>query len=515
MDKHTLRVLEFEKIVDMLVDCAVAKPAKNLAAKVRPYSSRKHVLEKLKETTDATVYMIKKGRPALSGVDDLSHLVLKAEKGGVLSPGELLKVADLLYSCRHLSEYFQEREPDEENSIYKLYQNIVRNDGLEREIKRIVVSNDDLADDASPELFSIRRSIQKTKDELKAALDRLIRSPQYAKFMQDPLVTVRNDRYVLPIKSAYKSEIKGIIHDTSASGSTVFIEPAFSVEANNKIRELMIQEAREIERILRIMSEKVRDFGKEINDNVYFATRIDFAFAKGELSFRLNCICPKISDNYTVKIVEGRHPLLDKETVVPLNIEIGERFKSLIITGPNTGGKTVALKTSGLFCLMAQAGLHVPAKDGTIMPVFNDIFCDIGDEQSIEQSLSTFSSHMKNIIHIVKNADSRSFVLLDELGAGTDPEEGSALAMSILDGLSEKGCTVIATTHYSGLKLYAIKNENMENASCEFDVESLKPTYKLIMGVPGESNALAICKRLGLPDTYIQNAKNYLHNDDI
>jgi DNA mismatch repair protein MutS2 len=284
MDNHTLRVLEFEKIVDMLVDCAVAKPAKNLAAKVRPYSSRKHVLEKLKETTDATVYMIKKGRPALSGVDDLSHLVLKAEKGGVLSPGELLKVADLLYSCRHLSEYFQEREPDEENSIYKLYQNIVRNDGLEREIKRIVVSKDDLADDASPELFSIRRSIQKTKDELKAALDRLIRSPQYAKFMQDPLVTVRNDRYVLPIKSAYKSEIKGIIHDTSASGSTVFIEPAFSVEANNKIRELMIQEAREIERILRIMSEKVRDFGKEINDNVYFATRIDFAFAKGELS---------------------------------------------------------------------------------------------------------------------------------------------------------------------------------------------------------------------------------------
>jgi DNA mismatch repair protein MutS2 len=515
MDNHTLRVLEFEKIVDMLVDCAVAKPAKNLAAKVRPYSSRKHVLEKLKETTDATVYMIKKGRPALSGVDDLSHLVLKAEKGGVLSPGELLKVADLLYSCRHLSEYFQEREPDEENSIYKLYQNIVRNDGLEREIKRIVVSKDDLADDASPELFSIRRSIQKTKDELKAALDRLIRSPQYAKFMQDPLVTVRNDRYVLPIKSAYKSEIKGIIHDTSASGSTVFIEPAFSVEANNKIRELMIQEAREIERILRIMSEKVRDFGKEINDNVYFATRIDFAFAKGELSFRLNCICPKISDNYTIKIVEGRHPLLDKETVVPLNIEIGERFKTLIITGPNTGGKTVALKTSGLFCLMAQAGLHVPAKDGTIMPVFNDIFCDIGDEQSIEQSLSTFSSHMKNIIHIVKNADSRSFVLLDELGAGTDPEEGSALAMSILDGLSEKGCTVIATTHYSDLKLYAIKNENMENASCEFDVESLKPTYKLIMGVPGESNALAICKRLGLPDTYIQNAKNYLHNDDI
>ena len=515
MDNHALRVLEFDKIIARLTECAVSKPAKKLCGKISPYSSRRMVLEKLKETTDAVAHMAKKGKPHLSGIDDVSTMVTKADKGGILTPGELLKIADLLYTCRQFTEYFEEKEPDEENSIYLLYKRIVRNDPLEREIKRVVISDEELADDASPELFSIRRSIQRTKDELKSALDRLIRSPQYAKMMQDPLVTVRNDRYVIPVKASNKSDIKGIIHDTSASGSTVFIEPAFSVEANNKIRELMIREAKEIERILRVLTGRVQEFGEQINENVYFGTRIDLAFAKGELSYQMDGVCPKISDSYVVKIVEGRHPMLNKETVVPLNIETGERFRILIITGPNTGGKTVALKTCGLFCLMAQAGLHVPAKHGTVLPVFNDIFCDIGDEQSIEQSLSTFSAHMKNIIHIVQNADDRSFVLMDELGAGTDPEEGSALAMSILDGLNEKKCTVIATTHYSDLKLYAMKNEDMENASCEFDINSLQPTYKLIMGVPGESNALAICKRLGLPVSFIQKAKDYLHNDDI
>lgn len=515
MDNHALAVLEFDRIIKMLTECVVSKPARELASKVKPFSYRKKVLEKLKETTDAVGYMARKGKPHLSGIDDMSGFISKAEKGGVLTPGELLKVADLLFTCRRFTEYFEEKNPDEENSVYMLYKNITRNDALEREIKRIILSEEDLADDASPELFSIRKSIQRTRDELKSSLDKMIRSPQYAKIMQDPLVTVRSDRYVLPVKASYKSEIKGIIHDTSASGSTVFIEPAFSVEANNKIRELMIREMKEIERILRALTAKVLEFGKEINDNVYYGTRIDLAFAKGELSYQMEAICPQISEFYVVKIVDGRHPMLDKETVVPLNIETGERFRTLIITGPNTGGKTVALKTCGLFCLMAQAGLHVPAKHGTVLPVFKDIFCDIGDEQSIEQSLSTFSAHMKNIIHIVKNADFHSFVLMDELGAGTDPEEGTALAMSVLDGLAEKKCTVIATTHYSDLKLYAIKNEDMENASCEFDINSLKPTYKLIMGVPGESNALAICKRLGLPDEYIQKTKDYLHNDDI
>jgi DNA mismatch repair protein MutS2 len=516
MNKKTLRVLEFNKIIIKLSDLTASELGREIAKSLLPQTDYSKVRDSLKETDDGASYIVRRGNPPMGGISDIRGSLKRVDMGSVLSPREFLKISDVLRACRNLKSYAgQVNETEEDNVVGKLISCLEVNKKIEDKIRLSIVSEDEISDLASPALGSIRRQIRGLQDSIKDKLNSLVRSAKYQKFMQDPIVTMRGDRYVIPVKQEYRSEIQGVVHDSSASGATVFIEPMALVEANNKIRQLKVKEQAEIERILQELTADVAGILTSLESNISLLAKLDFIFAKAKLSIGYNCVCPCLNTNGSIIIKKGRHPLLNPKEVVPIDFWVGDAFKTLVITGPNTGGKTVTLKTIGLFTLMAQAGLHIPAGEGTAINVFNKVFADIGDEQSIEQSLSTFSSHMTNIVKILKSADSSSMVLFDELGAGTDPTEGAALAMAILEDLRRKGAVTVATTHYSELKMYAVSTEGVENACCEFDVVTLKPTYKLLVGVPGKSNAFAISKRLGLPEDILEKAKDFLTQEDI
>ena len=516
MNTKSLKVLEFHKIIEKLISFAVSAPGKELAAALAPFNDMNKIKSALKETDDSAAFIARRGSPPMSDIADIRPSIKRIEIGGALGFSELLNVCGVLRLCRRLKEYGSIAEDtDDTGVVSSMIQALYSNKRLEEHISNCILSEDEMADDASPELYSIRRQIRDRQNSIKDKLNDLIRSPVYSKYMQDTVVTLRGDRYVIPVKIEYKQHFPGIVHDTSASGQTLFIEPMAVVEANNKIRELHGKEQEEIERVLYMLTAEVDEVKTELMQDQSIVTDLDFIFAKGKLSLEMRAVSPFLNDEHKIKIINGRHPLISKDKVVPINFWIGDGFDSLIITGPNTGGKTVTLKTVGLFTLMTQAGLHIPADEGTKMSMFKTVYADIGDEQSIEQSLSTFSSHMKNIVDILQETDENSLVLFDELGAGTDPTEGAALAMSILERLHNKGCTSIATTHYSELKVYAISTPGFENACCEFNVNTLMPTYKLLIGVPGKSNAFAISEKLGLENGIISRAKEFLTAEDL
>jgi DNA mismatch repair protein MutS2 len=516
MNEKTLRVLEYEKIIDKLKGLTVSDLGRELVVELAPQTDLKTVERLLKETDDGVSCIMRRGAPPLGGINDIRASLKRLDIGGMLNAGELLRLGGVLRAARKLKGYVSNKlDEDNTNAVYELISCLESNLRLEQKIDMCIVSEEEIADNASPALNSIRRQIREHQASIKDKLNDLIRSSKYQKYIQEAVVTMRGDRYVVPVKQEHRNDIPGLVHDSSSSGATLFIEPMAVVEANNNIKQLKMREQVEIDRILSELSQEASLILPQLNANMSIMAKLDFIFAKARLAADYNCMCPKINDAGRIILKKGRHPLLDPKKVVPIDFWIGDRFNSLIVTGPNTGGKTVSLKTVGLLTLMAQSGLHIPANDGTEMSIFEKVYADIGDEQSIEQSLSTFSAHMTNIVEILKNVNSRSLALFDELGAGTDPTEGAALAMSILECLHQTGVTTLATTHYSELKVYAISTQGVENASCEFDVETLKPTYRLLIGVPGKSNAFAISKRLGLTDDIIERSKEFLSQEDI
>ena len=511
MEEKSLSTLEYTKILKSLSECAKNDDAKTMAEELKPSSDFREVERALAETDAAVTMSLKFGSPEILRVEPVDGAIKRLDVGGALSAAELLNVARLLKCIRNLKRYTKEQT----GALEEYFSELVSAKPIEDEINRAIVSEDEIADAASPALANVRRKMKNTGAKIKDSLDSMVRSGHYQKFLMDNIVTMRNNRYVVPVKAEHRSEVPGIVHDMSASGSTVFIEPSSVVNANNELHELEIKEKAEIEKVLYELSNKVAEISEQVKYNYETLILIDFIFAKAKLALDMKAVCPKLNTDGKIKIVKGRHPLIDKSKIVPIDVRLGDDFDVLVVTGPNTGGKTVVLKTIGLFCIMTQAGLHIPANDESEMPVFDDIFADIGDEQSIEQSLSTFSSHMKNIVHIVENAGPNSLVLFDELGAGTDPVEGAALATAIIESIRLIGAKIVATTHYSELKLYALSTDGIENASCEFDVETLSPTYKLLIGVPGKSNAFAISKKLGLPDSIIERSKEKLSDENI
>lgn len=518
MNDRTLRVLEYNKIVDMLVSKAESSLGKEIAQQIKPISDINEVEKLHQETDEAVTMIIKRGSPPLGGIHDISSEIKRAEIGSSLSPGSLLKVADTLRAARRLRSFIKQDKEDEELQYGILGQliaslNVYKN--IEDSIFNAIISEEEISDNASPVLKNIRRQIEGKNEAIKNKLNSIINSNTYRKYLQDAIITIRQDRYVVPVKQEYKSNFPGLIHDQSASGATLFIEPMAIVELNNELRTLKIKERQEIERILAELTEMIAQQSEGIKENQKILAKLDFIFAKGKLALEMKGTKPILNNKGFINIKKGRHPLLKTDTVVPIDFNLGKSFNTLVITGPNTGGKTVTLKTVGLLTLMGQSGLQIPADYGSHIAVFNSVFADIGDEQSIEQSLSTFSSHMTNIVDILKRVETNSLVLFDELGAGTDPTEGAALAMAILDYLHNKGIRTIATTHYSELKLYALTTEGLKNASVEFDVETLSPTYRLLIGVPGKSNAFEISKRLGLQDFIIDTAKDMLTKENI
>ncbi|MBM7562276.1 endonuclease MutS2 [Fusibacter tunisiensis] len=517
MKERTLRVLEYTKIMTMLSGKATSTLGKTLCETLKPEKAIDSIREMQNETSEAVDMMIQFGTPPIGPIYNQENSLKMARIGGVLSPKQLMEIGDSLRTARVLKKYMTT------HANYAEKYSILSNYGsslhvlseLEKEIERCIVSETEVSDHASPELKRIRRTIESKNASIRSKLESMITSATYQKYLQDTLVTIRQDRFVIPVKSEHKNQVKGLVHDQSAKGSTVYIEPIAVVELNNELRNLKLDEAKEIERILRVLTGFVADNAVNLELNMRTLGQLDFIFAKGKLSLEMKAVKPELSNKLSFRIKNGRHPLLPKDEVVPSNVWLGDQFNTLLITGPNTGGKTVTLKTVGLLTLMAQAGLHVPADYGTEIAVFDQIFADIGDEQSIEQSLSTFSSHMTNIVSILKEITPESLVLFDELGAGTDPTEGAALAMAILDELGKRKIRTLATTHYSELKTYAISNSWIENASVEFDVESLSPTYKLLIGIPGKSNAFEISRKLGLGNGLIEQAKAYVHQDNI
>lgn len=515
MDKKVLRVLEFNKIIEQLKRYTASALGKNIADALEPSDDTELIRKAQRETSEAVSMIMKKGSLSLGGLHDITPQLQRVNMAGVLNIEELEAVRDFLYACKKAKNYSKsESKNDVFTALEPYFEKITPVSDLERDLERCIVSGE-IDDGASSALRDIRRLISQSNSKIKEQLNGIIHSQTYRTMLQDPVITIRNERFCVPVKQEYKNAFSGMIHDQSATGATVFIEPISVVQLNNKIKDLHAQETAEINRILAQLSDKVYQNRIPLEENIELMAHLDFVFAKGELSIAMNATEPVFNTKGYINIKKGRHPLLDKEKVVPTDIYIGDSFTTLLITGPNTGGKTVSLKTLGLFTLMGQAGLHIPAFDNSELAVFEQVFADIGDEQSIEQSLSTFSSHMTNIVYILNNITNNSLVLMDELGAGTDPTEGAALAVSIIKYLQALGVRTAVTTHYSELKLYALTTDGVENASCEFDVETLRPTYKLLIGVPGKSNAFAISSRLGLPEHIINDAKEVLSHEDI
>mgnify|MGYP000917345568 CR=1 FL=1 len=513
MNERTLRVLEFAKIKELLLAQASSSLGREKIEELEPLVDAASILQALQETTEARAIYRTEDFP-LKGLIDVRASLRRATLGAMLQPTDLLEVASLCVCSRRAHGFF--REKTEQYPLLSSYgQQLVPCRELELAIDDAISEFGEVKDSASSNLRKIRNDIRTLQGRLKQRLEAMVRSPAMQKFLQEPIVTLRNDRYVLPVRLEYRNQVPGIIHDQSASGSTLFIEPMSAVEISNDLRRKTAEEEQEVERILGELSQEVQAVGDMLRQNLSLLAQLDLAMAKGKLSYLQKAVQPMINEDGYLNLKNARHPLLSAETVVPSSVYLGKEFNALLITGPNTGGKTVTLKTVGLLALMAQAGLHIPADEGSELAVFQTIFADIGDEQSIEQSLSTFSSHMINIIDITERADYSSLVLLDELGAGTDPTEGAALAMSIIDYLSGLGCRLLATTHYSELKAYAYQTEGVQNASVEFDVETLRPTYRLMIGLPGKSNAFEIARRLGLAEHLIDHARNYLTGEQL
>lgn len=532
MNEKYYNVLEINKVMEMLKSKASSELGLSIIEKLRPSSSFEEVEAALKETTEAQSILIKRGHVPLQGIHDISDKAKRADLGATLDAKSLLKIADTMRATRVISNILSgdikvetfgnsanSVEEDVELEKYPMVQSLANSlyihRDIEEEIHNAIISELEIADSASSELRNIRRRIIQKNQLIRSKLNTIISSTSYQKYLQDAIISMRGDRFVVPVKAEYRSMFAGIVHDQSSSGATLFIEPMSIVDMNNDLRQLKLQELEEIEKILAELSSKVGEVSRELISNQEILAKIDFIFAKGKLSLQMKAIEPKLNKKQSFKIVDGRHPLLDKNEVVPNTVYLGEDFTTLLITGPNTGGKTVTIKMVGIFALMTQCGLHIPANYGSSMCVFDKIFADIGDDQSIEQSLSTFSSHMTRIVGILENVTENSLVIFDELGAGTDPEEGAALAIAILEEIKSSGASCIATTHYSELKKYALAKDYVENAAVEFDMEKLSPTYKLLIGVPGKSNAFEISNKLGLSDYIIENARSFLENDNI
>ncbi len=512
--EKSLQILELPAILEMLAREAASDGAKEEALSLRP-SGDLYVTElRLKETGSAKKMMVLNGSPPFAGVKDIGSSLARAQAGGCLNTTELLNAAGVMRAARETAAYAA-ADKGQPGPLGRLFSALRGNRPLEERITNSIIGEDELADSASPQLAAIRRKMRMAGDKIRTTLQRLISSPTYQKALQEPIITMRGGRYVVPVKAEFRSAVQGLIHDVSATGATIFVEPMGAVEANNEIRELLSQEKNEIDRILMELTSLVADLAEPLRVNIATLIQLDLIFAKAKLSFQMDAAEPELSSEGELVLRRARHPLLNKATAVPIDVRLGGDYDTLIVTGPNTGGKTVSLKTIGLLSAMTQCGLHIPAADGSRVPVFKQIMADIGDEQSIEQSLSTFSSHMSNIRYILDSCGEGSLILFDELGAGTDPVEGAALATSIIEYARKSGALIAATTHYAELKVYATTQPGVQNASCEFDVETLRPTYRLIVGIPGKSNAFAIAQRIGLPPSVVEDARSRVDTESV
>lgn len=515
MNQKALETLEYKKIIAQLKREMGSAASAKLADELTPLTSEKIIKEELRSTTEAVDLIVRKGPLPTGGLYDIREALLLAKKGGSLTMRQLLEVQNVLGISSEVVTFMHDDALPELKYIGEMVDLIVEFTALEKEISRCILTEDEMADNASPKLKDIRRSIHQQNQAIKNKLSRIITSSSNKTYLQDAIVTMRDGRYVIPVKQEYRSFFPGMVHDQSKGGATLFIEPQGVVELNNKLRELEVEEQLEIARILAELSSRVAEHYREIRSNLELLTKLDFIMAKGKLSCKMHASEPKIDRDGELRLISARHPLIEYKKAVPVDIRIGGDYRTLIITGPNTGGKTVSLKTAGLLVMMAQSGLHIPASHASTLPIFGEVFADIGDEQSIEQSLSTFSSHMKNIVSIIDKASYDSLVLVDELGAGTDPTEGAALAIAILERFYDSGALTMATTHYNELKKYALATSGVENAAMEFDVETLTPTYRLLIGVPGKSNAFEISKKLGLSESVIERASEHIKHGDM
>ena len=511
--KKSLHTLELDSVLQMLAACAVSEEAKERSTSMLPSTDVDEIRELQAQTSAACKLIIKKGSPTFHDVKEIAASLDRADRGGSLSTVELLRVAGVLRTARGVKNYADTDAID--SCIDPLFFSLNANRHLEERITNSILSENEIADAASAELADIRRHMRIQSARARDSLQKIISSPSYAKFLQEPIITIRDGRYVVPVKAECKNSIPGLVHDVSSSGSTFFIEPMQSVNANNELRELLIREQKEIERILAELSADAANHKDDIISDYRILVELDMIFARAKLSFQMRAIEPELHNDGSMELIKARHPLIDPKKVVPMTVHLGREFDTIVITGPNTGGKTVTLKTLGLLTLMAECGLHIPVDDGSSVNVFETVYADIGDEQSIEQSLSTFSSHMKNITEIIEVCDKDSLVLFDELGAGTDPAEGAALAIAVIEFCRQMGAKVAATTHYAELKVYAMRTNGVINASCEFNVETLQPTYKLLIGIPGKSNAFAISRKLGLSEDIIKKARDLVGQNDL